>query len=116
MNHLATNNTIFHFSFDSMGVLTFSQQVCFDGFRGVFFTLNTILAKLEDQLKLAKTNQLMLVYMFFLSSMVIRLDFIFSAQHLYLFACCFVLLSPSLQEIQKSADIIVQDPLAEGRA
>lgn len=30
----------------------------------------------------------MLVYMFFLSSMVIRLDFIFSAQHLYLFACC----------------------------
>ncbi len=40
-----------------------------------------------------------------------------SAQHLYLFCLlCFVFLSPSLQEIQKSADIIVQDPLAEGKA
>lgn len=36
----------------------------------------------------------MLVYMFFLSSMVFRFDFIFNAQHLYLFACCVLYYNP----------------------
>lgn len=70
MNHFAINTAIFQFlfqikmfSFDCMGVSMVSQQVCFDGFRGVVFLNqpNTILAGLKDQLKPAKTNQLVLV-------------------------------------------------------
>lgn len=63
MNHFAINTAIFQFLIKMfMGVLTVSQQVCFDGLRVVFLNQpNTILARLKDQLKPAKTNQLMLV-------------------------------------------------------